>query len=158
MQRNLSFKLWSVQVSTLMDLVVGQTWGMIQQRSSSSLFCRRPLWALLAWTRMSTLWCCPSSISSADHGVTHPPRCPEGWFWRGCHGLLHARTVQVSVSWQLPEKVHVDLQGSWCWCSNLQFSSVQSLDRLGRREGREGDMIAFQRRGQTTVNRSEVSL
>ena len=24
------------------------------------------------------------SISSADHGIAHPPRCPEGWFWRGC--------------------------------------------------------------------------
>ena len=22
--------------------------------------------------------------SSADHGVVHPPRCLEGWFWRGC--------------------------------------------------------------------------
>ena len=53
---------------------------MIQQRSSSSLFCRRPLWAVLAWARMSTLWGCPSSISSADHSVTHPPRWPEGWF------------------------------------------------------------------------------
>ena len=27
------------------------------------------LWAVLAWVGMSTLWCCPSSISSADHGV-----------------------------------------------------------------------------------------
>ena len=33
---------------------------------------------------MSTLSHCPSSISSADHGVVHPPKCPEGWFWRGC--------------------------------------------------------------------------
>ena len=28
-----------------------------------------------------------SSISSADHGVAHPPGCPEGWFWRGCHDV-----------------------------------------------------------------------
>ena len=28
---------------------------------------------------MSTRWLCPSSISSADQGVAHPPRCPLGW-------------------------------------------------------------------------------
>ena len=30
------------------------TWGTIQQRSSSSLFCRRPLWAVLAWAGIRT--------------------------------------------------------------------------------------------------------
>ena len=30
------------------------------------------------WHGMSTLRCCPSSILSADHGVAHRPRCPEG--------------------------------------------------------------------------------
>ena len=57
------------------------------------------MWVALAWAGISTLWCCPSSISSADHSVAHPPRCPEGWFWRGCHGKRHAWTLQVSVSW-----------------------------------------------------------
>ena len=71
-----------------------------QQRSSSSLSCTKPLWAVLARAGMSTLWCCPSSISSAD-----PPRCPEGWFSRGCRGVWHARTTQDSVSSQLPEEV-----------------------------------------------------
>ena len=37
---------------------------------------------------------CPSRISSADHGVAHPSRCPEGWFWKGCRGVCHARTMQ----------------------------------------------------------------
>ena len=51
----------------------GGTWGMIQQRSSPSLFCRKLLWAVLAWAEMSTLWCCPSSIT-AYHAVGCPPR------------------------------------------------------------------------------------
>ena len=54
----------------------------------------------LAWEEMSALWCCPSSISFADHSVVHHPRCPEGWFWWGCCGVWHAQTMQVSVSWQ----------------------------------------------------------
>ena len=48
--------------------------------------------------RMSAVWYCPSSISCADHGIAHPPRRPEGWFWRGCRGVWYARTMQVSVS------------------------------------------------------------
>ena len=30
-----------------------------------------------------------------------PPRCPEGWFWRGCHGGWHAQTMMVleRLSW-----------------------------------------------------------
>ena len=38
----------SVHLCPLTDWVVGGTWGTIQQRFSSSLFCRRPLWAVLA--------------------------------------------------------------------------------------------------------------
>ena len=33
-----------------------------------------------------------------DHGVARPPRYPEGWFWRGCRGVCHAKTTQVPVS------------------------------------------------------------
>ena len=102
----------SVQFSSSTDWVVRGTWGMIQQRSSSRLFCRRPLWAVLAWAGMFTLWCCPAIISSASHSNAHLLRCPEGWFGRGCHGSWHARTMQVSVCWHLPEEVPVD-QGSW---------------------------------------------
>ena len=76
--------------------------------SSDSLpvvFCRRPLWAVLALAGMLTLWCWPSSISSADHGVAHPPRCPEEWFRRSCRSVWHTQTMQASVSWQLPDEV-----------------------------------------------------
>ena len=54
---------------------------------------------------MSTLWHRPSNISSADHGIAHPSRRPEEWFWGGCRGTQHAQTMQVSVSWQLQEGV-----------------------------------------------------
>ena len=90
--------------------------------------CRRPLWTILAQAGTPTLWCCPSSISSADHGVAHPPRCPEGWFWRGCRGLWHGRTMQVSVSRQLPEEVHGNPQGSWS-CSAPTNTFHQITDR-----------------------------
>ena len=85
-----------LQISSVSWLIGhwGWTWWMIQQRSSSSPFCRRPLWAVLAWAGMSTLWNCPSSISSADHGVVHTPRCPEEWFWRGCRGMWQAETCK----------------------------------------------------------------
>ena len=75
-----------------------ETCGTIQQTSFSRLFCRRSLWEVLALARLSTLWCCPSSISSADHGVAHPPRCTKEWFWRGCCGVWYPRTMQVSAS------------------------------------------------------------
>ena len=60
--------IFSVQFSSVpTDRVVGGTWGMIQQRSLSSLSCRRPLWAVLARTGMSTLWCCPSSAGTKQY-------------------------------------------------------------------------------------------
>ena len=108
--------VWTYQFSSVQSFNQSGHQGtqkMIQQRFSSSLFCRRPLWAVLAWAGMFTLWCCPARISTADNSVTHPPRCPEGWFWRGCCGMWHALTMQVSVSRQLPEEVPVDPQGSW---------------------------------------------
>ena len=70
----------TVQFSPLTDWVIEGTLRTIQQRSSSGIFYRRPLWAVLAWAGMSTLWCCPSSIFSANHTITHPPRCPERRF------------------------------------------------------------------------------
>ena len=97
---------------------------MIQKRSFSSLFCRRPWWAVLAWTDMSTLWYCPSSISSADHGITHPLSCPDRWFGRGCCGVWQARTKKVSISWQLPE-VLVDPQR--CWSYSAPISDIISM-------------------------------
>ena len=75
---------------------------------------------------MSTLWCCPSGISSADHGVAHLVRCPEGWLRRGCRGVWHARIMQVSVTWQLPEEVPVNLQGSWPCSAPSSWSCAPS--------------------------------
>ena len=51
----------------------GGAWLTIRQRSSSSPFCMRSSWAVLAWAGMSTLWRCPSSISTADHARCRPP-------------------------------------------------------------------------------------
>ena len=45
----------TVQFVPLADLVVRETGGMTQQRSPSSLFGGRPLYAALAWAGMSTL-------------------------------------------------------------------------------------------------------
>ena len=112
----------SVQFSTLTEWVVGGTWRTIQQRPSTSLFCGRPLWAVVAWAGMSSLWRCASSNFSADHGVTHS----EGWIWRGCRGAWHARIMPVSVSWQLVEEVPVDPQWSWCCSAPSRWSRAPS--------------------------------
>ena len=47
----------SVQFSPFTEWVVGGTWGTIQQRSSSGLFWRRPLWTVLAWVGMCQRVC-----------------------------------------------------------------------------------------------------
>ena len=49
-----SHLLSSVQFNPLTDRVVGGTWQTIRQRSASSLFYGRPLWAVLAWVGIST--------------------------------------------------------------------------------------------------------
>ena len=69
--------------------------------------------------RVSTLWCCPSCISSADQGVVHPPRCPGGWFWRGCQGARYVQTMQICVSRQktillLVIKALMGIHSSYC--------------------------------------------
>ena len=61
----------------------------IKKRSSPRHFYRRTLWAVLAWTGSSTIWCCPSSISSTDRDIAQPPWCLEGWSWRGCHCVIY---------------------------------------------------------------------
>ena len=50
-----------------------------------------------------------SLMLSIQHFVCRPRR-PEGWFWRGCCGVWHARAMQVSVSWQLSKEVPVGPQ------------------------------------------------
>ena len=76
----------SVQFNSLTAWVVGGRgwgggwgWWGIQQRSFSGLFCGRLSWAVLAWAGTSALWLCPSSISSADHGITHPGALKDGF-------------------------------------------------------------------------------
>ena len=101
---------------------------------------------------MSSLWFCPSNIFSADHSVAHPPRCPEGWVWRGCRRVWHASTMKVSVSWQLPEVVPVDRQGSWS-CSTPSRWSCAPSRRCGelfsgswfRKPGAFFFLVVFQR-------------
>ena len=80
-QRQLCWKCtcWIVKFSPLIHWVLMGTWWMNRRKSSSSLFCRRLLWAVLAWVGTSSLWHCPSSNTSVDHGVTRPPRCTEGY-------------------------------------------------------------------------------
>ena len=61
--------------------------GTIQQRSSSSLFLQEAVVSSSGIGRDAHSLMFSSSISSADHSVAHLPRCPEGWFWRGCRGV-----------------------------------------------------------------------
>ena len=62
-----------------------------------------------------------------DHDVAHPPWCPEGWLWRGCRGVWHVRTMQVFLSWQMPEELPVDPQGRWSCSASSRWSSVVSI-------------------------------
>ena len=90
------------------------TWGIILHRSSSSLFCRRPWLAVLAWLTCPLFGVVhPAFLLPTVASITHPPRCAEGWFWRGRHEVWHARTMQVFISLQLTEEVPVDPRGSW---------------------------------------------
>ena len=97
--------------------------GTIQQSSSSSLFCGRPSWAVPARAGKSAPWHCPSSISSADRGVAHPPKVT--WmmvFERESFCMRQVWTIRVSSFFfflllffflQLPKEVAVYPQGSW---------------------------------------------
>ena len=112
--------------------LIGMSWDM-RDNSAEILFQSFPQEALvssLACAGMSTFWSCPSSIFSADHGVVHLPWCLEGWFWRCFRGVWHVRTMQVSVTWQLPEEVPVDPQGSWS-CSAPSRWSCAPCRRYG---------------------------
>ena len=63
------YQFSSVQFSPFTDWIVGGILGAIQQRSSPSLFCGRPWWAVLARAGMSILWRCPYSIFSVNQGT-----------------------------------------------------------------------------------------
>ena len=57
----------------------------------------------LVRTGMSTLWCCPSSISSANHGISHPQRCPEQICQPLCfgHNLLFSSPLYYAITLML---------------------------------------------------------
>ena len=82
----------------------------------------RPLRAVLAKAEMSTLWCCPSSISSADHGLVQSPRCLKGWSEEAVVARGMPQAMRVSVSWQLPEEVREGRQGSWPSSASSRWS------------------------------------
>ena len=84
----------SVQFSSVpwLNGLLGGHEGQFSRDPVPVFFCRRPLWAVLAWAGTSTLWCCSSGIFSADHGAAHPPRSPVGWFW--CHHQLYHHDSQ----------------------------------------------------------------
>ena len=58
-----------IHFSLLIDSVAFGAEGTMKQRSPSSHFCGRQLWAILARPGMSTLWRSPVSISFADHCI-----------------------------------------------------------------------------------------
>ena len=63
------------------------------------------------------------------HGIPYPTRCPEGWLWSGCLGAWHAQTMQVSVSWELPEEVHwFCAPSSRCGETSSGFKSLDPSD------------------------------
>ena len=60
----------SVQFGPLIDWVVTRTWETIQQRSSSSLSGKGPLWVVLALADMSTFWCSPSTLDGQHYSLS----------------------------------------------------------------------------------------
>ena len=133
----LDLLFWRVQKSCTLYSPISQSIGSVQSlnqfgcqgdmRGDSAeflfqSFCKRSSWAILARAGMFTLWCCPSSISSANYGIAHPPRYLGEWFQSGCH----ARIMQVSIPWQLPEETAADPQGSWSWFTPSHWSCAPS--------------------------------
>ena len=78
-----SFRWYSVQVRSG-HLPTGSSGGLEGQFRRDlppvSPPLREAIGTVLAGARTSTLGCWPSSISSANRGVAHPPTCHEGWF------------------------------------------------------------------------------
>ena len=107
------------------------TWGIIQQISSSSLFCRRPLWAVLAWAWMSTLF-----MLSIQFFLCRPYHCPPSKVpWSMVlERLVWCVTCPNHTSfclWQLSEEVPVHPRGSWS-CSAPSYWSCGPSRRCGK--------------------------
>ena len=104
--------LSSIQFSSV-PWLIGSSEGheRIQQRYPLPVFSAGgPCEKFPAWAGMSTLWYRPSSISSVDQGVAHPPRCP----WR---------MVLERLSWHVTCLSHTSVQQDWKW----RFSFHQQL-------------------------------
>ena len=102
--------------------------GQIQQRSSF-IFQSFLQTALVSSSGMGKDF--PFLMLSIQHffcrpEITHPPRCPEGWFKTGCCDVYLAQTMQNFISWQLPEEVPVNLQGNWSCCVPSCWSCAQN--------------------------------
>ena len=115
------------------------SWSIGSSGGHEERFSRDPL-SVFFFFLQGAVVCCPSVISSADHGITHPLSCTYGWLWRGCHGVWHGRTMQASISWQLPEEVPVDPRGSWSCLVPSRWSFA-----LSRRCGEASQSTWFRR-------------
>ena len=139
----ISWRWNRVEVCCSSVLFSSVPWTIGSSGGHEGWFSRDPLpvisaggpWAVLAWADMSTLWCCPSSISSADDGVVHLPECPEGWLWGGCRAVWHARNIQVSCLLVLHCAVNVVATPFWViWKMCIYvMNSVGPTGRQARR-------------------------
>ena len=96
-----------VEVSSVQSCDQMGRWGNMKDDSAEILFqyvLQELLWAVLAWAGMSILRCCPPFLLPTTVLPTIQPRCPEGRMLRGCHGMWHARTMQISIFWQLQKR------------------------------------------------------
>ena len=75
---------------------------------------------------MSSLWCCPSSTSSANHCIAHLKRCPEEWFWINLRLSNHVSFCLLTVARRSP----VGPQGNW-FCSAPSHQSCAPSRRCG---------------------------
>ena len=103
-------------------------------------FCRRPLWVVLAQAGMPTLWCCPSSISTADNSSPTLQSALKNGFGEVVVAC-NMQTMQLSVSWQLPE-VPVNPEGNWSCSVPSRWSRAPS-----RRCREVSSGICFQKPG-----------
>ena len=95
----------SGQLRLLTDWVLWGTWWTIQQRSSSSHFCRMPSWTVLAWVRCPLFYVVHPAFSlPTTASPTFQGTLKDG-FKEAVYVEWHARTMRFSVSGQLPEKI-----------------------------------------------------
>ena len=109
----------SVQFSPFTYWVTAWTWGTIQQRFSSSLFCRRQSLAVLAWAGMATLWIYVVQLAFPLSNQAMPTL--QGALKDGFGEAFMPGPPLVSVSWQLPVEVPVGPWRSWSCSTSRPF-------------------------------------